>query len=177
MTVLTTVVARLADADDAIMAALALRSVIRTAGHEPLVRHWPGTLAGLAIIQRLTRTGRRMSALQISSTPEPSGLRQPGDTGHADGRLHVFLTVSRVRTHKQTETRRLLRLLLLRRLPVPADAIPLIRPGNRRAWHEHDHGHPGEADHVPGDVPAVGQEAVEDYSPRHDPATYAPPRG
>lgn len=40
-------------ADDAIIVALVLRSVIRKAGHEPLERHWPGSPAGLAIIQRL----------------------------------------------------------------------------------------------------------------------------
>lgn len=40
-------------ADDAIIVALVLRSVIRAAGHGPLERHWPGTLAGLGIIQRL----------------------------------------------------------------------------------------------------------------------------
>lgn len=40
-------------ADDAIIVAVVLRSVIRRAGHGPLERHWPGTPAGLAIIQRL----------------------------------------------------------------------------------------------------------------------------
>jgi uncharacterized membrane protein YkvA (DUF1232 family) len=40
-------------ADDAIIVALVLRSVIRKAGHESLERHWPGTPAGLAIIHRL----------------------------------------------------------------------------------------------------------------------------
>lgn len=43
-------------ADDAIIVALVLRSVIPTAGHEPLERHLPGTPTGLAIIQRLTGT-------------------------------------------------------------------------------------------------------------------------
>ena len=43
-------------ADDAIIVALVLRSVIRKAGHPPLERHWPGTPAGLAIIQRLAGT-------------------------------------------------------------------------------------------------------------------------
>ena len=40
-------------ADDVIIVALVLRSVIRLAGHGPLERHWPGSPAGLAMIQRL----------------------------------------------------------------------------------------------------------------------------
>ena len=43
-------------ADDVIIVALVLRSVIRKAGHAPLERHWPGTSAGLALIQRLAGT-------------------------------------------------------------------------------------------------------------------------
>lgn len=43
-------------ADDAIVVALVLRSVIRKAGPGPLERHWPGTPAGLALIQRLAGT-------------------------------------------------------------------------------------------------------------------------
>ncbi len=43
-------------ADDAIIVALVLRSVIRKAGQGPLERHWPGTPAGLALISRLART-------------------------------------------------------------------------------------------------------------------------
>jgi uncharacterized membrane protein YkvA (DUF1232 family) len=43
-------------ADDAIILALVLRSVIRKAGHGPLERHWPGTPAGLALIRRLAGT-------------------------------------------------------------------------------------------------------------------------
>ena len=43
-------------ADDAIIVALVLRSVIRKAGSGPLERHWPGTPAGLALIQRLAGT-------------------------------------------------------------------------------------------------------------------------
>jgi len=43
-------------ADDIIIVALVLRSVIRTAGNGPLERHWPGTPAGLALIQRLAGT-------------------------------------------------------------------------------------------------------------------------
>ena len=43
-------------ADDAVIVALVLRSVIRKAGPGPLERHWPGTPAGLALIQRLAGT-------------------------------------------------------------------------------------------------------------------------
>jgi uncharacterized membrane protein YkvA (DUF1232 family) len=40
-------------ADDVIVVALVLRSVIRSAGPEPLRRHWPGTPGGLLVIERL----------------------------------------------------------------------------------------------------------------------------
>lgn len=40
-------------ADDVIIVALVLRSAIRSAGPEPLRRHWPGTPAGLKVIERL----------------------------------------------------------------------------------------------------------------------------
>lgn len=43
-------------ADDVIIVALVLRSVIRTAGNGPLEQQWPGTPAGLALIQRLAGT-------------------------------------------------------------------------------------------------------------------------
>jgi uncharacterized membrane protein YkvA (DUF1232 family) len=39
--------------DDAIIVALALRSVVRSAGTAALVRHWPGTSDGLAAVRRL----------------------------------------------------------------------------------------------------------------------------
>lgn len=42
-------------ADDAIIVALALRSVVRVAGPEALDRHWPGTPEGLAAVRRLAR--------------------------------------------------------------------------------------------------------------------------
>jgi uncharacterized membrane protein YkvA (DUF1232 family) len=41
-------------ADDAIIVAIALRSVARTAGPEALDRHWPGTSDGLRALKRLT---------------------------------------------------------------------------------------------------------------------------
>jgi uncharacterized membrane protein YkvA (DUF1232 family) len=40
-------------ADDAIVVALALRSVVRRSGPEAIRRHWPGTADGLAAILRL----------------------------------------------------------------------------------------------------------------------------
>jgi uncharacterized membrane protein YkvA (DUF1232 family) len=40
-------------ADDAMLVAWVLRSVIRQAGPEPVRRHWPGSLDGLAAVWRL----------------------------------------------------------------------------------------------------------------------------
>ncbi|NGN64067.1 DUF1232 domain-containing protein [Streptomyces sp. A7024] len=40
-------------ADDAIVVALVLRSVVRAAGPGALARHWPGTEDGLAAVRRL----------------------------------------------------------------------------------------------------------------------------
>jgi len=40
-------------ADDAIIVAAALRSVVRRAGPEPLQRHWPGSDDGLRALTRL----------------------------------------------------------------------------------------------------------------------------
>ncbi|WP_412538469.1 YkvA family protein [Longispora sp. K20-0274] len=44
-------------ADDAIIVALALRSVARSAGPRALARHWPGTPAGLATVMRACGIG------------------------------------------------------------------------------------------------------------------------
>jgi uncharacterized membrane protein YkvA (DUF1232 family) len=44
-------------ADDAILTALTLRSVVRTAGRAAVVRHWPGSPEGLAVVERLTFAG------------------------------------------------------------------------------------------------------------------------
>ena len=41
-------------ADDAIIVAATLRSVVRRAGSEPVARHWPGSPDGLAALRRLT---------------------------------------------------------------------------------------------------------------------------
>ena len=42
-------------ADDAVVVALVLRSVVRRAGAGAVARHWPGTPEGLAALQRATR--------------------------------------------------------------------------------------------------------------------------
>ena len=42
-------------ADDAIIVALVLRSVVRAAGPQSLEQHWPGTAAGLSALRRLAR--------------------------------------------------------------------------------------------------------------------------
>ncbi len=44
-------------ADDAIIVALALRSVVRRAGPEAVRRHWPGTADGLAVLWRIAGLG------------------------------------------------------------------------------------------------------------------------
>jgi uncharacterized membrane protein YkvA (DUF1232 family) len=44
-------------ADDAIVVALALRSVVRAAGPGALDRHWPGTPEGLSAVRRLAGLG------------------------------------------------------------------------------------------------------------------------
>jgi len=44
-------------ADDAVLVALVLRSVVRHAGPDALTRHWPGTPAGLDLVRRLAGTG------------------------------------------------------------------------------------------------------------------------
>jgi uncharacterized membrane protein YkvA (DUF1232 family) len=43
----------LGHADDAIVVAIALRRVVRTAGEEAVVRNWRGSDAGLSIVRRL----------------------------------------------------------------------------------------------------------------------------
>ena len=40
-------------ADDVVVVAWALRSVVRRAGYEALERHWPGQPAGLAVVSRV----------------------------------------------------------------------------------------------------------------------------
>jgi uncharacterized membrane protein YkvA (DUF1232 family) len=54
-------------ADDVIVVALALRSVVRRAGPEALERHWPGDAAGLAVVSRLA--GRSARAPEDAGPP------------------------------------------------------------------------------------------------------------
>lgn len=42
-------------ADDAVVVALVLRSVVRHAGADAVARHWPGTPDGLAALRRVAR--------------------------------------------------------------------------------------------------------------------------
>lgn len=42
-------------ADDVVVVAIVLRSVVRTAGPDALERHWPGTPEGLRVIRTLCR--------------------------------------------------------------------------------------------------------------------------
>lgn len=58
-------------ADDAIIVALALRSVARRAGPNALVRHWPGTSQGLITLHRL------------AGLPIPPDLTSEGETTDA----------------------------------------------------------------------------------------------
>lgn len=44
-------------ADDVVVVAWALRSVVRRAGMGAVRRHWPGTEAGLDVLLRVTRAG------------------------------------------------------------------------------------------------------------------------
>lgn len=44
-------------ADDAIVVAVVLRSVVRAAGPEALTRHWPGSADGLVVVRRLAGLG------------------------------------------------------------------------------------------------------------------------
>jgi uncharacterized membrane protein YkvA (DUF1232 family) len=45
-------------ADDAVLVAWVLRSVVRRAGDAALVRHWPGTATGLSVVRRLAGLSR-----------------------------------------------------------------------------------------------------------------------
>jgi uncharacterized membrane protein YkvA (DUF1232 family) len=53
-------------ADDAIMVALALRSITRRAGPEVIAHHWPGTPEGLGTLLTLAGLG---SAAQSTNQP------------------------------------------------------------------------------------------------------------
>lgn len=61
-------------ADDAVVVALLLRSVIRAAGVEALTSHWPGSPEGLATVSRLAGSDVDVAAPQ---RPEPPGGGAP----------------------------------------------------------------------------------------------------
>ena len=54
-------------ADDVVVVAWALRSVVRRSGPDALDRHWPGSPAGLAAVRRLAGLSPR------AKTPPPAG--------------------------------------------------------------------------------------------------------
>ena len=56
-------------ADDAIVVALALRSVVRHAGPDAITRHWPGTPDGLRAVHRLAG---------LPAPPDPDPAAEPG---------------------------------------------------------------------------------------------------
>jgi uncharacterized membrane protein YkvA (DUF1232 family) len=58
-------------ADDAVVVALTLRSVIRTAGVDAIRRHWPGSPDGLAALLRLTDP--RRAGLPRQRVDDPAG--------------------------------------------------------------------------------------------------------
>ena len=71
-------------ADDAVVVAIALRSVVRAAGTEAIAAHWPGTDTGLAVLHRLaglpapeTRAGRSEHAQ--ADEPTRARARPPSD--------------------------------------------------------------------------------------------------
>jgi uncharacterized membrane protein YkvA (DUF1232 family) len=49
-------------ADDVILTYLVLRTVVRSAGDEVLMRHWPGSPEGLAALEHLPGRGRHRGA-------------------------------------------------------------------------------------------------------------------
>jgi uncharacterized membrane protein YkvA (DUF1232 family) len=65
-------------ADDAIVTALALRSVVRGAGPDALARHWSGTPEGLATLHRLAGISPPAPGHQRDGDP-PAGDRSTGD--------------------------------------------------------------------------------------------------
>jgi uncharacterized membrane protein YkvA (DUF1232 family) len=54
-------------ADDAIIAVMVLRSVVRRAGPEAIRRHWPGTPDGLAALARAAKLNLGPATCQVRS--------------------------------------------------------------------------------------------------------------
>lgn len=66
-------------ADDAIIVAVVLRSVIRRAGLPAVRRHWPGTDDGFAALTRLTGSGCSSSGGNPATTPSHQVLETKVD--------------------------------------------------------------------------------------------------
>ncbi|HXF21461.1 MAG TPA: YkvA family protein [Streptosporangiaceae bacterium] len=60
-------------ADDAIIAAAVLRSVVRQAGIQQVAAHWPGTEDGFAALARLTGLHRAATNAPPAADPESTG--------------------------------------------------------------------------------------------------------
>ena len=62
-------------ADDAIVVALALRSVARRSGPAAVERHWPGSPEGLTAVMRLVSSAAEVWPVGVSSAMPPSSIR------------------------------------------------------------------------------------------------------
>ena len=73
-------------ADDAIIVAIGLRSVVRAAGPEVIAAHWPGTDTGLAVLHRL-------AGLPAPETPRgaPSTRRPTNPRGSAPSAIRLTI--------------------------------------------------------------------------------------
>jgi uncharacterized membrane protein YkvA (DUF1232 family) len=60
-------------ADDAIIVAAVLRSVVRQAGIQQVAAHWPGTEDGFAALARLTGLHRAAASAAPAADPEGTG--------------------------------------------------------------------------------------------------------
>ncbi|MFE7213235.1 YkvA family protein [Streptomyces sp. NPDC057611] len=76
-------------ADDAIIVAFTLRSVVRRAGIEAVRAHWPGTDDGFAVLSRLTGLNRAADGTSAAALPDPQRQalfhRPPGGPAGCDG--------------------------------------------------------------------------------------------
>ena len=72
-------------ADDAIVVALVLRSVVRGAGPQALKRHWPGTPGRLAAVRRLAGLPAAQAGGIRPRTPPGSGWCRTARAGRGRG--------------------------------------------------------------------------------------------
>jgi uncharacterized membrane protein YkvA (DUF1232 family) len=70
-------------ADDAVVVALALRSVVRVAGAEAIETHWPGTPTGLAVLHRLVGLPAPVAGCpeRVRGDVAPRGSARPSEHG------------------------------------------------------------------------------------------------